>query len=160
VKPAIRKLAEDEFRRGASISLVSFPRDSTEIPDTPRLTLVLADPESEWSGSGALRTQIADWTKNRGKAPRIYPGALVWCIKKPGRELREKTEVALAWKRVAREIADGTLGGDFDRSDRADLQAKVKDWCNTFIEDQGPLSFEVGAACYTAKDRRCNGVTT
>jgi hypothetical protein len=127
VKPAIRKLVEDEFRRGVSISLVPFPRDSAELPDTPRLTLVVVDPESEWAGSGALRTQIADWTKNRGKSPRLYPGALVWCIKKPGRELREKTEVALAWRRVAREIADGTLGGDFDRSDRADLQAKVKD---------------------------------
>jgi hypothetical protein len=52
---------------------------------------------------------------------------LVWCLKKPGRDLRDKVEVALAWKRVAREVADGTLGGEFDRNDRADLQAKVKD---------------------------------
>jgi hypothetical protein len=51
----------------------------------------------------------------------------VWCIKKPGRDLREKVELWLAWKRVAREVADGTLGGDFDRSDRAELQTKVKD---------------------------------
>jgi len=48
-------------------------------------------------------------------------------LKKPGRDLREKVEVALAWKRVAREVAEGTLGGEFDRNDRADLQAKVKD---------------------------------
>src|SRR5262249_179283 len=33
----------------------------------------------------------------------------------------------LAWKRVAREVAEGTLGGDFDRSDRANLQSKVKE---------------------------------
>ena len=74
-----------------------------------------------------LRTQIADWTRNRGKSPRLYPGALVWCLKKLGRDLREKVELGLAWKRVAREVADGTLGGEFDRSDRADLQSKVKD---------------------------------
>jgi hypothetical protein len=49
----------------------------------------------------------------------------VWCIKKPGRDLREKVDLWLAWKRVAREVADGTLGGDFDRTDRADLQSKV-----------------------------------
>jgi hypothetical protein len=48
-------------------------------------------------------------------------------LKKPGRDLREKVELGLAWKRVAREVADGTLSGDFDRSDRADLQSKVKD---------------------------------
>jgi hypothetical protein len=33
----------------------------------------------------------------------------------------------LAWKRVAKEIAEGTLGGDFDKTDRADLQGKVTD---------------------------------
>lgn len=125
IKPAIRKLVEDEFRRGASIPVVPFPRDGAEVPDSPRLTLVIIDPEAEWTGGGSLRGQIAEWTKQRGKSPRLYPGSLVWCIKKPGRDLREKVELWLAWKRVAREVADGTLGGDFDRSDRADLQSKV-----------------------------------
>jgi uncharacterized protein DUF499 len=126
IKPALRKLVEDEFRRGASIPIVPFPRDGAEIPDTPRLTLVVADPGAEWSGGGSLRAQIAEWTRQRGKSPRLYPGALVWCLKKPGRDLREKVELWLAWKRVAREVADGTLGGEFDKSDRAELQAKVK----------------------------------
>jgi hypothetical protein len=127
IKPAIRMLVEEEFRRGASIPVVPFPRESAEVPDTPRLTLVVADPEVEWTGSGSLREEIKEWTKNRGKSPRLYPGSLVWCIKKPGRDLREKVELWLAWRRVAREIGEGTLGGDFDRADRADLQAKVKD---------------------------------
>jgi hypothetical protein len=126
-RPAMRKLVEDEFRRGASIPVVSFPRDGSEIPDTPRLTLIVVDPDSAWSDNEELRRQIAEWTKNRSKSPRLYPGALVWCLKKPGRDLREKIELALAWKRVAREVADGTLGGEFERSDRADLQAKAKD---------------------------------
>lgn len=127
VKPAIRKIVEDEFRRGASIPVVAFPQEGAEIPDTPRLTLLVADPELEWTAHSSLRSQIADWTKNRGKSPRLYPGAIVWCFKKPGRDLREKVEIALAWRRVAREVADGTLGGEFDRGDRTDLQAKVKD---------------------------------
>ena len=127
VKPAMRKLVEDEFRRGASIPVAPFPRDGAEIPDTPRLTLIVGDPEEEWSGAGSLRTQLAEWTRSRGKSPRLYPGALVWCLKKPGRDLRDKVELGLAWKRVAREVAEGTLGGEFDRNDRADLQSKVKD---------------------------------
>lgn len=125
IKPAIRKLVEDEFRRGASIPVVPFPRDGAEVTDTPRLTLVIIEPEAEWTGGGSLRSQIAEWTKQRGKSPRLYPGSLVWCIKKPGRDLREKVELWLAWKRVAREVAEGTLGGDFDRSDRAEIQSKV-----------------------------------
>ncbi len=127
VKPALRKLVEDEFRRGASIPVVPFPSDGTEISDTPKLTLVVESPEIEWTGAGLLREQLAEWTRNRGKTPRLYPGAIVWCLKKPGRELREKVELVLAWRRVAREVADGTLGGEFDKNDRADLQTKVKD---------------------------------
>ena len=127
VRPSIKKLVEDEFRRAASIPVVPFPKDGAEIPDTPRLTLVVADPDTEWAATPALRAQLSDWTRNRGKSPRLYPGALVWCLRKPGRDLREKVELALAWKRVAREVADGTLGGDFDKGDRADLQAKVRD---------------------------------
>jgi hypothetical protein len=126
VKPTLRKLVEDEFRRGASIPVLPFPRDGAEIPDTPRLALVVAEPDVEWSGAGPLRTQIAEWIRQRGKSPRLYPGALVWCLKKPGRDLREKVEQWLAWKRVAREVADGTLGGEFDKSDRDELQTNVK----------------------------------
>jgi hypothetical protein len=32
-----------------------------------------------------------------------------------------------AWRRVAREVAEGVLGVEFDRTDRAEVQAKVKD---------------------------------
>ena len=32
------------------------------------------------------------------KSPRLYPGALVWCARKPGRELREKVEVVARWQ--------------------------------------------------------------
>ncbi len=125
IMPAMRKLVEDEFRRGAGIPVVPFPRDGAEVPDTPRLTLVVAEPEAEWTGSGSLQENIAEWTKQRGKSPRLYPGSLVWCIKKPGRDLREKVELWLAWGRVGREIADRTLGGDFDRTDRAGIQSQV-----------------------------------
>ena len=53
IKPAIRKLVEDEFRRGASIPVVPFPREGADVPDTPRLTLVILDPEAEWDAGQA-----------------------------------------------------------------------------------------------------------
>lgn len=127
IKPVLRKLVEDEFRRGASIPVQPFPADGAAIPDTPRLTLVLVDPDVEWLDGGAIRAQICEWTRMRGNSPRLYPAALVWCIKKSGRDLRERVEFLLAWRRVAREVAGGTLGGEFDRNDKADLQARVKE---------------------------------
>jgi hypothetical protein len=127
IKPATRTLIQKEFDRSSNIPLVYFPADGSAVQDTPKLILVIVDPESEWSGNGMLRRQISEWTKQRGKSPRLYPGSLVWCIKKPGRDLRDKVEMWLAWKRVAREIAEGTLGGEFDRSDKAEIQTKVVD---------------------------------
>ncbi len=126
IKPAMRKLVETEFRRGATVPLVLFPADGSEVPDSPRLTVVVLAPETEWSGQNPLRAQIAEWTKRRGKSDRLYPAALVWCVKKPGRDFREKVELWLAWKRVAREVADGTLGADYDKADRAEIEAKVR----------------------------------
>jgi hypothetical protein len=127
IKPAMRLLVQKEFERGASTPIVRFPEDGTAIQDTPRLTLVVVDPDAEWTGGGELRQRIAEWTKQRGKSPRLYPGSLVWCLKRPGRDFREKVELWLAWKRVAKDVAEGILGGDFDRSDRAELQSKVAD---------------------------------
>lgn len=127
IKPEMRKLVQKEFEQGASIPIVAFPPDSTAIPDSPRLTLVLLDPDSEYVEKGKVIDLIIEWTRQRGKSARLYPGSLVWCAKKPGRELRDKIEMWLAWKRVAREVADGTLGADFDRGDKADVHSKVID---------------------------------
>ncbi|MCI0602497.1 DUF499 domain-containing protein [bacterium] len=127
IKPTMRATVQKEFQRGASIPLIPFPADDTAIQDTPRLSLILMDPETEWTNTEQLRQQILQWSKARGKSPRLYPGALIWCFKKPGRELREKIELWLAWKRVAKEVSDGILGGDFDRSDRAEIQSRVGD---------------------------------
>lgn len=127
IKPTMWNLVKKEFERGASIPLVPFPKDGSAIQDSPKLTLVLMDPELEWSGEGNVRQQIAEWTKEHGKSPRLYPGSLIWCLKKPGRDLRDNVEIWLAWKRVFSEVTEGILGADFDRADRADIQSKVKD---------------------------------
>jgi hypothetical protein len=126
IKPVMRSLVKKAFDQGASMPVVPFPEDGAAVPDSRRLTLVVMDPMFEWSGNGTLRQQLAEWTRKRGKSPRLYPGALVWCLKKPGQDLREKVELWLSWQRVAKEIAEGTLGADFDRSDRAEIQAQVQ----------------------------------
>jgi hypothetical protein len=57
----------------------------------------------------------------------LYPGSLVWCARKPGRELRRKVELWLAWQRVAHELAEGVLGAEYDRAERSQVQAQVKE---------------------------------
>lgn len=60
--------------------------------DSPRLALVVLDPDSQWTDGGLLE-RIGEWTKRRGNSPRLYPGSLVWCACKPGKELRRKAEL-------------------------------------------------------------------
>ncbi len=125
IVPTIQTIVKGEFDRGATIPIIPFPKDSTSIQDTPKLTLVVVDPGTEWSGAGSVREQIAEWTKRRGSSDRLYPGSLVWCIRKPGRDLRDKVELLLAWKHVKRETEEGVLGADFEKADRAEMQEKV-----------------------------------
>ena len=129
IQPAIRNLVKDGFDRGATIPRVCFPVDAASIQDTPKLTLVVMDPEVEWTGEadGDVRNRIAQWTRARGASPRLYPGALVWAVKKRGRELRDKVEQWLAWKRVASEISAGTLGSELDSTELADIRTKVRE---------------------------------
>ena len=127
IKPAIRKVVQDEFARGVPVPVVYFPENGDAVQDSPRLTLIALDPAEEWRGNDQLIQRIGRWTRERGRSPRLYPAALVWCTRKPGRELRENVELWLAWRRVAQEVSRGVLGAEFDRVDRADVQARVRD---------------------------------
>ena len=130
VKPAIRRLIEDEFKKGdkgEGLSLLFFPADSNAIQDSPRLTLAVLDPDDEWAARSPLADRVRDWTKERGGSPRLYPAALVWCAKRPGRDLVDKVELWLAWQTVARELADGVLGPEFEQADRSGVRTLVRE---------------------------------
>ena len=127
IRPAVQKLVKEEFARGANLPVIQFPEDGSTVQDTPRLMLVLVDPELEWEPDGQTASRIAQWTRSRGASPRLYPASLVWCVKKPGRELRNRVELWLAWKRVSLEMAEGGLGTEYDRVDHNELRNKVRD---------------------------------
>ncbi len=122
-----RKTIQHEFDRGKSLPIIPFPEDGAAVQDTTRLSLVVLGTEQEWTETEALRETICDWTRNRGTSPRLYPGSLLWCIRKQGRDLRNKVETLLAWRRVNRDYLDGTLPGEFDRSDSDEIAAKLRD---------------------------------
>ena len=153
IKPAIRKLVEEEFKRGATLPTTFFPQDSTAIPDSPRLGLIVLDPDEEWLHGNRVVERIGHWTQERGTSPRLYRGSLVWCARKPGRELRDKVELWLAWQRVAHEVAEGVLGSEYDRADRAELQAQVRD-AEEAAQDEVWAGYRFVALADTEKEHR------
>ncbi len=127
LRPAVRKLVEEEFRCGATLPVLCFPEDSAAVQDSPRLALIVLDPETEWKDGDRIVERVGDWTRERGDARRLYPGSLVWCARKPGRELHEKAKLWLAWRHVAREAAEGLLGAEFDQRERGEVEVHIKD---------------------------------
>jgi hypothetical protein len=126
VKTQILKIVDKEFRTGAPIPIEAWKGGSEALPDSPKLTVVVMDADLEWTDSPSQRVQVAEWTMQRGRSPRLFPGALVWCFKKVGRELREAVESMLAWRKVAKEVSEGSLGSEFDKADKTDIQVEVK----------------------------------
>ena len=127
VRKATEKLVESQFRAGSVLQVQKpFPRESADIEDMPQLNLVIVEPDDAWTESGELRVKLGEWTRMRGKSPRLYPASLIWCVKKAGRELRDRVEERLAWQRVHREITDGTLGGEFEPGELREVASKVK----------------------------------
>jgi len=121
------KIVQREFERGKALPIIPFPEDGTSVQDTNKLSLVVLGPEQEWAEKGDLRQTIYEWTRNRGNSPRLYPGSLIWCVRKEGRDLRNKVEILLAWRNVQRDYLDGTLAGDFDKSDSEEINARLRD---------------------------------
>ena len=127
VRADTRRIVQREFEKSKSLPVIPFPEDGTAVQDTTKLSLVVLAPDQEWTDNGALRRNILEWTRNRGNSPRLYPGALIWCVRRQGRELRNKVETLLAWRKVQREYLDGTLAGEFDRTDSEEITAKLRD---------------------------------
>ena len=126
VRPAIRRLVQQEFDQGSRIRKVYFPEDSNAVGDDPRMTLVVVSPEEEWRENGPIAERIGQWTRERGRSPRLYPAALVWCIRKPGRDLQDKVELWLAWQKVRSEIDAGTMGPEFERPELNAVSQQIR----------------------------------
>ncbi len=71
ILPAVRSLVRENFDRNATVPRVHLPVDGAAIADTPRLTLVVMDPEAAWTSAAdeAVRAQIAQWTRAATAGP-------------------------------------------------------------------------------------------
>lgn len=135
IRPATVKLVKGTFNRGASLPMVFFPKSSAEIQDSPKLMLIIDDPELEWADGSNADERISQWIRERRKSPRLYPGSLVWCIRKPGRALRERVEVWLAWQHVEKDLKGEILGKGFSRAEHAEVRNRIEEAKEAAIDE-------------------------
>lgn len=127
VTKVIRTTVKQEFERGSVVPVEPFPVDGSDAKDTPKLTVAVLDPETDWNPAGDIRKKLSEWTRRRGASTRLYPAAIVWLVRKPGRSLREKAEAWLAWKRVEEDLRSGVLGKEFDETEQREVVRQIKE---------------------------------
>jgi len=126
VRPELCRLIEKAFQP-SDVPVAFFPGESSSVPDVPRLTLVVADPDDPWTGDSEQRNRLADLMRSRGASPRLYPGGLLWCFRRPGTSLRDRVEIALAWRIVMHELQSGIIGSEFEPDSLHEAPSKLDD---------------------------------
>ena len=126
VLPEARRLVRSVFEAGNPVALIPFPADPASMRNTPRLALVIADPTLQWDASDALRRRLAEWTYRRSNGARLFPAALIWCLRRPGASLFEHVETALAWRAVRQDLAAALLSDDTDPDEVRSIDASVR----------------------------------
>ena len=87
---------------------------------------MVMNPTEEWRENNHTPERVAQWTEKRGSSSRLYPAALVWCTRKPGRDLQDSVEAWLAWLKVKAEVDGGTLGPEFEKRELDSLGEQIK----------------------------------
>lgn len=126
VLPEARSIVRQAFETGNPLPIIAFPADSADVRDQPRLSLVIADPSMEWDGSAQMRERVAEWTYRRGNETRLFPAALIWCLRRPGPALLERVETALAWRAVRQDLAAALLADDTDPDEVRSIDASIR----------------------------------
>ena len=115
VMPAMRKLVEEEFRRGASIPVEVLKGDDTEIPDRPKLTLVVVDPDK----TQAVRTFLLAHPDERLHFTPTYSSWL--------------NQVELWFSKIERDLARGIF------TSVADLVRKIRRYIHRYNKAPKPI---------------------
>jgi len=106
VEERIRAEVQKVFAEGkGATDRIYFPDKSGQIPDGPRLTLVVLPPDQA-AADKATRSFVDAATKEHGSSARTFKSALIWAVPEGGDSLREDARKVLAWEDIADEETD------------------------------------------------------
>ena len=128
IKPAMRSSSRRSSGAARASPIVAFPADGAEVPDTPRLTLVVADPEVGVVGRRLVARSRSPSGRSSAESRRGFIRARSsGASRSPAGTCARRWSCGSPGSGWRKEVAEGTLGGEFDRTDRAELQSKVTD---------------------------------
>lgn len=87
------------FNEGNIIKAGILPENSSDIPDTPALTLIVLSPDHRRPDSRTIEL-IESMTKDHGASSRTYKSALIWSLVDNDASLTSEARNALAWEKI------------------------------------------------------------
>jgi hypothetical protein len=89
------------------IERVLFADKSSQVPDRPRLTMVVLSPDYPMPEPGTL-PMVERMTKEYGNSARTYKSALLWVIAENASTLKDDARKVLAWEDIQDETETGS----------------------------------------------------
>ncbi len=85
------------------VERVLFAEKSSDVPDRPRLTLVVLSPDYPRQEAETLKL-VEKITREHGTSARTYKSALIWAIAASGASLKDEARKLLAWEDIQDEV--------------------------------------------------------
>jgi hypothetical protein len=103
VEERVRAEVQKVFAEGkGGVDRIYFPDKSGQIPDIPRLTLVVLSPGHAAADKGT-RSFVDAATKEHASSARTFKSGLVWAVPDAADSLRDDARKVLAWEDIADE---------------------------------------------------------
>lgn len=118
IKAEVQKVFDKEK---GNVDRIYFPEKSGQIPDAPRLTIVVLPPERA-AAEKSTQAFIDAATREHGSSARTFKSALIWAVAEGPDALREDARKALAWEDISDEEAELRL----DEGQKRQLQENLK----------------------------------
>lgn len=120
----IEALVCDEIQKVFSpadgVERVFFPDQSGQIPDRPKISLIILKPDQSIQDTPTILQTIETMTKEYGKSARTYKSALIWVVADSSSGLNEEARKLIAWKSITDE------GLNLDDTQKRQLDTNLK----------------------------------
>ncbi len=126
VKELVEETIRKVFNQGRVLDTIMFPDKNNQITDRPQLSLVVLDPENEYSEKTTWGF-LNDAIQNYGSTARIFKSAILFAVADTTHAMKEEAKKYLAWETIYNESSELNLEADQLKQIRANMERARKD---------------------------------
>ena len=103
IETLVREEIQKVFSPADGVERVFFPDQSGQIPDRPKISLIILKPDQSIQDTPTILQTIETMTKEYGKSARTFKSALIWIVADSSSGLKEEARKLIAWKSISDE---------------------------------------------------------